>query len=94
MRPPTLPCIPFAKTDRMAARLREIKAENNLYDEECQSNMATVGDIQNGVKSLQDKSNIVGDPSDVEVNTHATGFHEIIMQESGNVIEWNDAFEI
>ncbi|XP_058217567.1 protein FAR1-RELATED SEQUENCE 5-like [Rhododendron vialii] len=53
----------IAKTDRMAARLREIKVENNLYDEECQSNMPTVGDVQNGLKSFQDESNTVGDPS-------------------------------
>ncbi|KAI8525652.1 hypothetical protein RHMOL_Rhmol13G0247100 [Rhododendron molle] len=53
----------IVKTDRMAARLQEIKAKNNLYDEECQSNMPTVGDVQNDLKSFQDKSNTVGDPS-------------------------------
>ncbi|KAI8524539.1 hypothetical protein RHMOL_Rhmol13G0157300 [Rhododendron molle] len=52
-----------AKIDRMAARFREIKAANNLYDEECQSNLTTVGDVQNGLKSFQNKSNTVGDPS-------------------------------
>ncbi|XP_058185612.1 uncharacterized protein LOC131302835 [Rhododendron vialii] len=117
----------IAKTDRMATRLQEIKAENDLYDEECQTNTPTVGDVQNDLESFKDKSNTVGDPSvgprrgrpltkrkqsmtkqivrkntksnkrvqcsranakstpDVEVHTHATGFHEIVMQESGNV---------
>ncbi|KAI8563278.1 hypothetical protein RHMOL_Rhmol03G0100700 [Rhododendron molle] len=126
----------IAKTDRMAARLREIKAENALYDEECLSNMPTVGDVQNDLESFQDKSYTVGDPSkgprrgrpptkrkqsmteqiirnntksnkrvqcscanatsipDVEVHTHGAGFHEIVMQESENVIGWNNAFEI
>ncbi|XP_058222510.1 protein FAR-RED IMPAIRED RESPONSE 1-like [Rhododendron vialii] len=38
-----------AKTDRMAARLREIKAENDLYDEECLSNMPMVGELLSNV---------------------------------------------
>ncbi|KAF7123129.1 hypothetical protein RHSIM_Rhsim12G0148100 [Rhododendron simsii] len=127
----------IAKTDRMAARLREIKAENDLYNQECLSNMPTVGDVQNELESFQDKSYTVGDPSkgprrgrpptkrkqsmseqiirnntksnkrvqcsranaksipDVEeVRTHGAEFHEIVMQESENVIGWNDAFEI
>ncbi|KAI8524960.1 hypothetical protein RHMOL_Rhmol13G0190300 [Rhododendron molle] len=117
----------IAKIDRMAARLREIITENALYDEDCLSNMPTVGDAQNDLESFQDKSIIVGNPSkgpwrgrpptkrkqsmtkqiirrntksnkrvqcsrtnakstpDVEVHTHAMGFHEIVTQESGNV---------
>ncbi|XP_058217284.1 protein FAR-RED ELONGATED HYPOCOTYL 3-like [Rhododendron vialii] len=113
-----------ANTDRMVARLKEIKAENDLDDEECPSNMPTVGDVQNGLERFQDGSITVGDPSkgprigrppekrkqsmgeqinrksaqsnkrvqcsranaksipDVEVHTHATGFHEIVTQES------------
>ncbi|KAF7141620.1 hypothetical protein RHSIM_Rhsim06G0105500 [Rhododendron simsii] len=51
------------KTNRMVARLQEIKAENDLYDKECPSDMPTVKD-------------------DVEVHTHATGYHEIVTQES------------
>ncbi|KAH7832841.1 hypothetical protein Vadar_000543 [Vaccinium darrowii] len=110
----------------MAARLREIKAGNDSYDEdgECLSNMPTVGDVENGLESFQDKSSTVGDPikgprrgrppgkrkqsmgeqiirknaqakkriecssadaksiPDVDVHTHATGFHESVMQES------------
>ncbi|KAF7151333.1 hypothetical protein RHSIM_Rhsim02G0093200 [Rhododendron simsii] len=50
-------------TNRMADRLREIKAENDLDDEECVSNMATVGDAQIDMESFRDKSFTLGDPS-------------------------------
>ncbi|KAI8559355.1 hypothetical protein RHMOL_Rhmol04G0166600 [Rhododendron molle] len=53
----------IAKTHRMADRLREIKAEIDLDDEECVSNMATVGDAQIDMESFQDKSITLGDPS-------------------------------
>ncbi|KAI8536262.1 hypothetical protein RHMOL_Rhmol10G0243100 [Rhododendron molle] len=53
----------IAKTHRMVDRLRQIKAEIDLDDEECVSNMATVGDAQIDMESFQDKSITLGDPS-------------------------------
>ncbi|XP_058188542.1 uncharacterized protein LOC131306363 [Rhododendron vialii] len=53
----------IAKTDRMAARLRDIKAENDVDDEECVSNMPTVEDAEIDMESVQDKSITLGDPS-------------------------------
>ncbi|XP_058180132.1 protein FAR1-RELATED SEQUENCE 1-like [Rhododendron vialii] len=53
----------IAKTHRMADRLREIKAENDLDDEKCVSNMSTVGDAQIDMECFQDKSITLGDPS-------------------------------
>ncbi|KAI8573348.1 hypothetical protein RHMOL_Rhmol01G0270100 [Rhododendron molle] len=53
----------IAKTHRMADRLREIKAEIDLDDKECVSNMVTVGDAQIDMESFQDKSITLGDPS-------------------------------
>ncbi|GFS37977.1 hypothetical protein Acr_00g0054990 [Actinidia rufa] len=89
-----------AKTNRMAARLREIIVENELDVEDYPSNMPTVGDAQFDLESFLDNSNIVGDPSKgprrgrpVEkrkqpmIRTHATGFGEIITQENGTVTE-------
>ncbi|KAF7152631.1 hypothetical protein RHSIM_Rhsim01G0032700 [Rhododendron simsii] len=53
----------IAKTNRMAARLRDIKAENDLDDEECVSNMPTVEDAEIDMESFQDKSITLSDPS-------------------------------
>ena len=52
-----------AKTNRMAARLREIIVENELDVEDYPSNMPTVGDAQIDLESFVDNSNTVGDPS-------------------------------
>ncbi|KAI8568568.1 hypothetical protein RHMOL_Rhmol02G0211200 [Rhododendron molle] len=50
------------ETYKMVARLRETKAENDLDDEGCVSNMATIGDAQIDMGSFQDKSITLGDP--------------------------------
>ncbi|KAI8572645.1 hypothetical protein RHMOL_Rhmol01G0215500 [Rhododendron molle] len=46
-----------------STRLRDIKAENDLDNEECISNMPTVEDAEIDMETVQDKSIILGDPS-------------------------------
>ncbi|KAH7850828.1 hypothetical protein Vadar_003475 [Vaccinium darrowii] len=52
-----------SKTDRMVAGLLKIEEENDLNDEECLSSMVVVRDAHNVLKSSQEKSNTLGNPS-------------------------------